>query len=76
MAFDKTGTLTRGQPKVTDVIGADASEADVLRLAAAVETGSSHPLAEAILNRAKEERLIVPAAMARRPCPAVASRPR
>jgi Cd2+/Zn2+-exporting ATPase len=69
VAFDKTGTLTRGQPKVTDVIGADASEADVLRLAAAVETGSSHPLAEAILNRAKEERLIVPAAMGAKAVP-------
>ena len=45
MAFDKTGTLTEGKPKVTDVVAFGRSEADVLRLAAALETGSSHPLA-------------------------------
>ena len=53
--FDKTGTLTEGKPKVTDVIGFERSEADVLRLAAALETGSSHPLATAILARAAEQ---------------------
>ncbi|MBY0349516.1 heavy metal translocating P-type ATPase [Tabrizicola sp.] len=53
LAFDKTGTLTHGKPQVVDVVplGA-ATEADVLRLAAAVEAGSSHPLARAILTRA------------------------
>ncbi|TXI11326.1 MAG: cadmium-translocating P-type ATPase [Rhizobium sp.] len=52
VAFDKTGTLTEGKPKVTDIIGLDMNETDVLRLAAALETGSSHPLARAILDHA------------------------
>ncbi len=53
VAFDKTGTLTHGRPQVTDVVPlGSATEADVVRLAAAVEAGSSHPLALAILKRA------------------------
>ncbi len=47
------GTLTIGRPQVVDVLPLGATERDVLALAAAVETGSSHPLAEAILARAK-----------------------
>lgn len=61
IAFDKTGTLTHGRPQVVDVVplGA-ATEAEVIRLAAAVEAGSSHPLAQAVLRRA--EGLDVPSA--------------
>jgi Cd2+/Zn2+-exporting ATPase len=62
VAFDKTGTLTEGKPKVTDIIGVTASEPDVLRLAAALETGSSHPLALAILNKAAEGKIDIPTA--------------
>ncbi len=62
MAFDKTGTLTAGKPQVTDVIGFERNAEDVLRIAAALETGSSHPLAVAILSKAAEDKLDIPAA--------------
>ena len=64
VALDKTGTLTEGKPKVTDVVGVSQSEEDVLRLAAALEVGSSHPLATAILAKAAENGIDVEAAMA------------
>jgi Cu+-exporting ATPase len=52
---DKTGTLTLGKPKLTDVIAfADRDESEVLALAAALERGSEHPLAEAIIEGAQE----------------------
>jgi Cd2+/Zn2+-exporting ATPase len=59
-AFDKTGTLTQGKPAVTDIIAFGSSEEEVLRYAAAVEQGSSHPLAVAILKAAEDRKLALP----------------
>ena len=54
LIVDKTGTLTMGQPKLTDVVVlADVDETTILTLAAALEKGSEHPLAEAIVAGAK-----------------------
>jgi Cu+-exporting ATPase len=54
MVLDKTGTITLGQPQVTDVVVIGSySEDEILGLAASVESGSEHPLAEAIVESAK-----------------------
>jgi Cu2+-exporting ATPase len=50
MVFDKTGTLTEGKPRITDVVAADIGEEELLRLAAAAEARSSHPLAQTVLD--------------------------
>jgi len=63
LIVDKTGTLTEGRPVLTDVVALDPfTETDVLQFAAALERGSEHPLAEAILAGAAEREATVPAA--------------
>lgn len=58
VALDKTGTLTKGKPELTDLIPAEGFEYnEVLSLVAAIETYSEHPIAEAIVNAAKEAEL-------------------
>ena len=59
IALDKTGTITSGEPVVTDIIPADPSVSDneLLKFAAAVEEKSEHPLARAIIRKAKEEKI-------------------
>ncbi len=60
VAFDKTGTLTSGQPRITN-LATDGDEADALALAGALQRGSEHPLARAVLD-ACAERNLAPAA--------------
>lgn len=57
LVFDKTGTLTRGKPEVVSITALEGDETSALRLAAALEQGSSHPLAHAIVEKAATEAL-------------------
>ncbi|WP_195430329.1 zinc/cadmium/mercury/lead-transporting ATPase [Morganella morganii] len=60
VALDKTGTLTEGKPQVTDIVALNShSDADVLTFASAVESGSHHPLAKAILERTEAQGLTI-----------------
>ena len=62
--LDKTGTLTNGKPQVTDIYTIPShSQDEILRLAASVERGSEHPLAEAVVNSARERGMEIPEAV-------------
>ncbi|WP_031024918.1 heavy metal translocating P-type ATPase [Streptomyces sp. NRRL WC-3725] len=74
VALDKTGTLTEGTPRVTDVVplpGAVLTEEELLRLAAAAEHPSEHPLARAVVDAARARDLAVPTAHGFRSAPGV-----
>jgi P-type Cu+ transporter len=58
IVFDKTGTITKGKPEVTDIIPAEGFDEDyVIKLSASVESGSEHPLGQAIVRKAVERKL-------------------
>ena len=70
VAFDKTGTLTEGKPSLVAVeAGLDAPASQVLALAAALQQGSDHPLAHAVLEKAKADGITVPSARDARALP-------
>ena len=62
VVFDKTGTLTEGRPALTDAIPYGIARAGLIRLAAAVQSGSEHPLARAVVEAAQAEGIAVSAA--------------
>ncbi|MCJ2542387.1 heavy metal translocating P-type ATPase [Thermostichus vulcanus] len=62
VVLDKTGTLTEGRPTVTDIWTNGSSSLEVLRLAAAVERHSEHPLAQAVVQKAEAEAISIPTA--------------
>jgi Cu+-exporting ATPase len=61
IVFDKTGTLTKGKPSVTEMIELtnSISETELLRLTAIAESGSEHPLGQAVVNYAREKGIMV-----------------
>lgn len=69
VAFDKTGTLTEGKPAVTDIVSWDGDEDRLLRQAAAIEVGSAHPLAKAVITAAEARGLTVQEAAHRKALP-------
>ncbi len=58
--FDKTGTLTQGKPQVTRIISLDPEGDSMLRIMAALQQGTHHPLGQALLKAAAEQNLILP----------------
>ena len=58
--FDKTGTLTEGKPKLVQISAVSGSEQHLLQLAAALQQHSEHPLAKAVMSKAKQENISLP----------------
>lgn len=69
VAFDKTGTLTEGKPQLLSLQAHDADENTLLALAAAVQQGSDHPLAQAVIKRATENSTVIATATEQRALP-------
>jgi Cu+-exporting ATPase len=69
VAFDKTGTLTEGKPMLVGCESVDGDPARLLALTAAVQSGSTHPLAQAVLDMARGTHAKVPSATAQRAVP-------
>jgi Cu2+-exporting ATPase/Cu+-exporting ATPase len=61
IVLDKTGTITKGKPEVTDIVSLDTAltETDILRLSASIEKFSEHPLAEAVVRKANEQKIVL-----------------
>jgi len=57
IVFDKTGTITKGKPAVTDIVKVNGNNETILEIAGSIEKNSEHPLAEAIVNKAKEKNI-------------------
>lgn len=57
VVFDKTGTLTKGEPVVTDIVNVNNDTNNIIRIAASVEKKSEHSLSQAIIKKAKEEKI-------------------
>jgi Cu+-exporting ATPase len=57
VVLDKTGTITKGKPEVTDIISFSIDQDHLLGICASIESSSEHPLAEAIVNKAKEKNI-------------------
>jgi copper-(or silver)-translocating P-type ATPase len=62
VAFDKTGTLTQGEPELLLCEAVDGDNAGMLRIAAAIQSGSEHPLGKAVVKKALDEKMDIPAA--------------
>jgi Cu+-exporting ATPase len=60
VVFDKTGTLTSGTPRIAHLVAVDGNTDELLRLAGALQRGSEHPLAKAVLDAGKEQGLELP----------------
>jgi Cu+-exporting ATPase len=60
IVLDKTGTLTEGKPVVTDIFALNKNDDELLKLVAAIERNSEHPLAEAVVNHAKQKDITIP----------------
>jgi Cu+-exporting ATPase len=60
IVLDKTGTLTEGKPVVTDIFSINKNDDELLKLVAAIERNSEHPLAEAVVNYSKQKNITIP----------------